>query len=1008
MYSTRMQELVRGLGIGVDAEEASLSLLDDFFACFVGALGSAMDADVRPYKDPLDTSLRLMMLSRGLARSEPSANLDGAHYVVGMGLEQTGYLVARGRVGQPVEVVSPLEDDDWYRFTLSFLHYLAGGYRVQALSVLRLLQRISVDRDRRQSRAGYAQFYRALASLHAGRFNEEETVDRNVWRLLFSPDNGVQQWPSDEQHSRVSRLAQHVHRRRDVVLSALGRDGVEPWLASRGVQHVDDFWMQYLKRLESRGVSTFTPEQVGEGFDVWLRNEKDLVVVLPTGSGKTIVGELRTALVLANQRQVVWILPTRALVRQVKRDLQRAFDSLEVVIEELPTTEDFDPLFQDVDFSERHVSVTTPEKLAALLRVNPSALRGVGLVVFDEAQLLLETSRGPVAEFVLQKARQVDGCRLVLMTAFLEAQSSLEMVIEKLGGEFNRLISDVRPTRRTYGVVESFPYGSYRRVGVALYPPGVQGEDDVTRLDVGLDLRTAKYRSRPNALRNAVHVARCAARGGLRTVLFVRDRRSTEAQADRIAKFIRKVVKLPPGDVGRMKVELGRNSAVLGGATRGVLPHHAGLSPLEQHIAEKWVRDGLISAVVATPTLAQGVNLPFDLSVVSYTSRFDDRFNEMRELPQSEVMNMLGRAGRAGYVSDGVCLLAVENSGYVRDGSLDSARKWFFRHQDSAVKHLGLAGLMVRADNAQVGRVGWMEELDGLSFGEAQVVLGYAGAAAVADEEPQAYLERELMGMPSVSQVQVEAVLQFVQSLSALSLQLRRELGGDSVLASVFVRTGMPLSVLKVFLAALREYRGMDQEGEVFQWADQIVYDALADGQGRSWYSGLLEKVSLESVLAGVVAWRRGETLDVVEREFNLSSRDANNRMAVGAFFSRKLSIVSQFWGALALCDAALEGQVDRGFGGVLKQLPVFVREGVSSMGQLLCHRALGGVDRVLAHRVADVVDADGGGGSLKLRRTRIMGRLRRWSVGEDLIRASFGAVEAEALESVLQELFGQ
>ena len=207
---------------------------------------------------------------------------------------------------------------------------------------------------------------------------------------------------------------------------------------------------------EERGITNFTNEQRGpKGFRDWLHVDKDLLVILPTGSGKSIIGELRTALSISEGKQVVWLLPSRALVRQAKRELNRAFREMNVNVEELPTTEDFKPVIINNFPSGRYVAATTPEKLAALVRAKPEAINNVGLVILDEAQKLFDLNRGTTIEYVLQEIQHwLPDSKLVLMSAQIDGIVRLQTFFHRLRGdrEFREIIFDRRPTRRINGV----------------------------------------------------------------------------------------------------------------------------------------------------------------------------------------------------------------------------------------------------------------------------------------------------------------------------------------------------------------------------------------------------------------------------------------------------------------------------------------------------------------------------------------------------------------------------
>ena len=109
------------------------------------------------------------------------------------------------------------------------------------------------------------------------------------------------------------------------------------------------------------------------------------------------------------------MLPTRSLVRQTKKELSVAFNTLGVDVEELPSTEDFIPLFANDLSDQRIVAATTPEN-GSFLRSNPGSVSRVSLVVLDEAQILFE-NRGTTAEYVLQEIhRLAPDCKFILMS----------------------------------------------------------------------------------------------------------------------------------------------------------------------------------------------------------------------------------------------------------------------------------------------------------------------------------------------------------------------------------------------------------------------------------------------------------------------------------------------------------------------------------------------------------------------------------------------------------------
>jgi hypothetical protein len=1002
MYSQNLQEYIQQIGNYAQVSPESVSLLEESLACFTNVLGEAINARTKPQGDLLNISVRLILLSNGLARLGRNENLDGAHYLVGLGFEQTGELLARFNAHKVPTETNPLESDLWYRLSLAFLHYLAGGYRVQALSVLRHLGSIAfnLDASEHQHIGQYRNAHTALKTLYSGRKTAAQFLQGvNVWYDLFFDRTE----PNTHSELRIQQLAQQIRQRRDTVLANLGEGNEANWLSKRKTDSsAAPFWSDYLASLDRRGITAFTKEQAGPGFDAWLRSGNDLLVVLPTGSGKTIIGELRSALAIAQGKQVLWMLPTRALVRQIRRELRRAFDNLNVAVEELPTTEDFIPLFAENIGQPHHIAATTPEKLAALLRYNPNAVENVGLVVFDEAQILLKESRGTTAEFVLQQIRRrVPSCDIVLMTAFGDIKDSLEQFLRKLGRNLDFLVSDSRPTRRIYGVLTNDYVGKRQFPTVLLYPPGIQSVNTQTENPFVLVL-DKPLPSTISPTDTAHRFVKATTTAGIRTALFVRTIVSTETQAIKIAKGQQQTIKLPEQDTARMHVELGRSSVIEDTYLEGVAPHHAGLTPLEQTLVEKWLRNGILKTVIATPTLAEGVNLPFDLSIVTYVSR-STQTETNKPIPPREILNMLGRAGRAGHVSDGIGLLSIKSDYRSAIKVLDDSRRFFFQPQKPSNEYLGLSRLVKRALQAKVDASDWLVELGDLNFSEIQTLVTFVCRVAFKADNIKQALADQLRLFPSMQRLNEQEIEQVTLVLEKLAQNIQHQVvEQDPTLATVLERTGMPIEVLNHFLSQLQTIDATWMQSSTQQdqmlWADQVVREALENCSSRKWYRKLVKTLELEKIFSTILLWRSGLPMIQLEKNWQPDQvSEKRNRIALGKFINHQLSLFAQFWGALAVCYEEVFGLHDRErLGLLLQQLPTFTREGVSSLAQLEWLRAIGGLDRVLAHELVKVE------GIATVGQSSIRHQVRRWRERQQVLPTQLDEKYSIALRGVL------
>jgi len=295
MYGPELAESLVALRRAAELPQDPYWILDASLSCFLGAATSALQGRVTPAADFVGTSVRLLILTDAISRAT-GIEWAGVHYILGLAYEQCAFVISGLRAPTSVQD-DPFQHDEWTRLALAVLHYLAGGYRVQAVAALRRMRDIG-------ERAQVATYLEANAHFRA--LFDARVLDGGGprWRRILFSDLEL----PDPVEAMLNRLARQVRTQRGIVLSQLGRETPEAWLAQRNITTDTgyNFWRQYLASLESRGIVSFSREQFGRGFDTWLQLQSDLLVVLPTGAGKSLVGELRTALSLAAGYSCIW------------------------------------------------------------------------------------------------------------------------------------------------------------------------------------------------------------------------------------------------------------------------------------------------------------------------------------------------------------------------------------------------------------------------------------------------------------------------------------------------------------------------------------------------------------------------------------------------------------------------------------------------------------------------------------------------------------------------------
>lgn len=147
-------------------------------------------------------------------------------------------------------------------------------------------------------------------------------------------------------------------------------------------------------------------------------------------------------------------------------------------------------------------------------------------------------------------------------------------------------------------------------------------------------------------------------------IVFVNSKRSAESVAEKIAKKLNitdkesykklsekalKVLATPTKQCKRLALCL----------EKGIAFHHAGLHSEQRRLIEQNFRQRKIKIICATPTLAQGVDLPAYRTIIRDLKRFTPR--GMRGIPVLEYEQQAGRAGRPGMEKVGQAIVFAKD-----------------------------------------------------------------------------------------------------------------------------------------------------------------------------------------------------------------------------------------------------------------------------------------------------------------------------------------------------------
>lgn len=376
----------------------------------------------------------------------------------------------------------------------------------------------------------------------------------------------------------------------------------------------------------------------------------NVVVTAPTSSGKTMIGELAALKATQAGGRSVFLLPTKALVNEQYERFSRVYGPCGVRV--VRATGDYRDDVQALLHGQFDLGVFTYEKFSGLVLAHPHLLPMLSVVVVDEVQTIVDPDRGRDLELLLtlMKSRKDDGVepQVIALSAVLGDLNGLDSWLEA-----DLLQSDVRPVELHEGVMTQDGVYRYldgdRQEQTAELMPAAYGDPRARTILVPLVAQLVSEDQQVIVVRGTRGEARGAAQYLANTLGLPAAERIREA--------------LPDGDPTRASTAL--RQCLRG----GVAFHVSDLAAEDRRLVEEEFRraDSEIRVVVATTTLAQGVNLPAETVIMPELSRYLGPQRGTVWYTVADYKNIAGRAGRLGLRDKGRAItLAYDHSTYNR------------------------------------------------------------------------------------------------------------------------------------------------------------------------------------------------------------------------------------------------------------------------------------------------------------------------------------------------------
>ncbi|CAE6450387.1 unnamed protein product [Rhizoctonia solani] len=403
-------------------------------------------------------------------------------------------------------------------------------------------------------------------------------------------------------------------------------------------------------------------------FDTAVNTNSNMVISAPTGAGKTVLFELSVIRLLQSESNAsqatykcVYMAPTKAICSERSRDWSAKFAHLGVKCCEITGDTMKSGRSAWKEAKDCAIIITTPEKWDSLTRNwNDSSefLQYIKLFMVDEVHTIAEPTRGSCLEVVVSRMMQRGNLvRFVLVSA---TAPNIEDLKDWLSS-----CSSGQPTSMFKFGDEYRPCQLQRHVYGYTRPPGHNDFQFMKTLDYKLFPIIQEHSS------------------GKPVLVFCPTRKSVMATASHLMGVCQGMSGSnetlpwsPPRGLGskfsepQLQGEHPSHSYASHLITPHILQselanfgigvHHAGLSLDERHTVEELFTQRKLSVIIATSTLAVGVNFPAHIVIIKGVTQWAG--TGWTEYSSQDIMQMLGRAGRPQFDREGIAIVMCDKN----------------------------------------------------------------------------------------------------------------------------------------------------------------------------------------------------------------------------------------------------------------------------------------------------------------------------------------------------------
>ena len=375
-----------------------------------------------------------------------------------------------------------------------------------------------------------------------------------------------------------------------------------------------------------------------------IKGNNNVLVVAPTGSGKTLIAEKSIDFYLEKNKNIFYTTPIKALSNQKYNDFKKAGVDVGLLTGDRTIDKDKDLI------------IATTEILRNMIFSKDKKLENTGLIILDEVHYLGDTERGTTWEEILIHADL--GIKFLCLSATVKNKNEFLEWIVSLRGPTSLIQNNQRPVPLEISLITTNKLSNSIKILKSTNKKKDNNNSKLSKLTQ--NVKKPSLEEQVNFLEDQ-WLTPC--------IFFHFSRERVESKARQLANN-RKVVddhKLIRDKFYEIFDDLDLSDHTLLNLdehlwmwSRGVAFHHAGLAPIVKEFIEFLFLNKYINFLFATETLALGINMPAKSIYLDRLNKYDGI--KSRLISRSEFLQLTGRAGRRGIDDKGYAFLSFDKN----------------------------------------------------------------------------------------------------------------------------------------------------------------------------------------------------------------------------------------------------------------------------------------------------------------------------------------------------------